>query len=147
MTEVKGTITDTENQPLPGVTVVIEGTTRGTTTDFDGNYSIEAEIGETLVFSYVGFEPQNIKYTGQSTIDVVMKVGVMLDSVVVTGSRSPGRTSVNSAVAVDVFDVEQLSKASPQVNLNQILNYAAPSFTSNTQTISDGTDHIDPASL
>jgi len=147
MTEVKGTITDTEDQPLPGVTVVIEGTTRGTTTDFDGNYSIEAENGETLVFSYVGFEPQNIKYTGQSTIDVVMKVGVMLDSVVVTGSRSPGRTSVNSAVAVDVFDVEQLSKASPQVNLNQILNYAAPSFTSNTQTISDGTDHIDPASL
>ncbi len=48
---------------------------------------------------------------------------------------------------VDVIDIQELSSASPQVNLNQLLNFVAPSFTSNTQTISDGTDHIDPASL
>ena len=145
--EVKGTVTDSDDQPIPGVTVAIEGTSRGTTTDFDGNYSIQVEKGQTLVFSYVGFAQQKIKFEGNTLINVSLEMGVQLDSVVLTGSRSPGRTSVNSAVAVDVFDVEQLSKASPQVNLNQILNYAAPSFTSNTQTISDGTDHIDPASL
>jgi iron complex outermembrane receptor protein len=145
--EIKGVITDPDNQPLPGVTVVVEGTSRGATTDFDGNYTIKAEKGETLLFSYVGFDTQKIKIDNNTTFNVTLKMGMQLDSVVVIGSRSPGRTTVNSAVAIDVFDIQQLSKASPQVNLNQILNYVAPSFTSNTQTISDGTDHIDPASL
>jgi len=66
---------------------------------------------------------------------------------VVVGSRNPNRTATDTAVPVDVIDVTELVTAGPQVNLNQILNYVAPSFTSNTQTISDGTDHIDPASL
>lgn len=145
--EIKGVITDQDNQPLPGVTVVVEGTSRGATTDFDGNYTIKVEKGETLLFSYVGFDPQKIKIEDNTTINVTLKMGMQLDSVVIIGSRSPGRTTVNSAVAIDVFDIQQLSKASPQVNLNQILNYVAPSFTSNTQTISDGTDHVDPASL
>jgi iron complex outermembrane receptor protein len=145
--EIKGIITDQDNQPLPGVTVVVEGTSRGATTDFDGNYTIKVEKGETLLFSYVGFDSQKIKIENNTTINVTLKMGMQLDSVVIIGSRSPGRTTVNSAVAIDVFDIQQLSKASPQVNLNQILNYVAPSFTSNTQTISDGTDHVDPASL
>ncbi|AFU67102.1 TonB-dependent outer membrane receptor protein [Psychroflexus torquis ATCC 700755] len=145
--EIKGVITDQDNQPLPGVTVVVEGTNRGATTDFDGNYTIKVEKGETLLFSYIGFDPQKIKIENNTTINVTLKMGMQLDSVVVIGSRSPGRTTVNSAVAIDVFDIQQLTKASPQVNLNQILNYVAPSFTSNTQTISDGTDHVDPASL
>jgi iron complex outermembrane receptor protein len=76
-----------------------------------------------------------------------MKQGLELDEVVVVGSRNPNRTATDTAVPVDVIDVTELVTAGPQVNLNQILNYVAPSFTSNTQTISDGTDHIDPASL
>jgi iron complex outermembrane receptor protein len=71
----------------------------------------------------------------------------MLGEVVLIGSRSPSRTVIESAVPVDVFDIKQISSAVPQVNLNQMLNYVAPSFSSNTQTIADGTDHIDPASL
>ena len=63
------------------------------------------------------------------------------------GSRNKNRTAVDTPVPVDVLDVAELTQASPQVSVNDILNYAAPSFTSNTQTISDGTDHIDPASL
>ncbi len=84
---------------------------------------------------------------GTQTFNVILVSGVSLNEVVVIGSRNPNRTAVDTAVPVDIIDVTELITAGPQVNLNQILNYVAPSFTSNTQTISDGTDHIDPASL
>ena len=70
-----------------------------------------------------------------------------IDEVVVLGSRGGSRVKSDTPVAVDVFDVQKISKESPQITLNQILNSVAPSFTSNTQTVADGTDHIDPAQL
>lgn len=145
--QVSGTVTDADNQPLPGVTVTIEGTSRGTTTDFDGKYTIKVEMSENLIFSYVGFNDKKLQMDGTKVFNVVLVSGVSLDEVVVIGSRNPNRTAVDTAVPVDIIDVTELITAGPQVNLNQILNYVAPSFTSNTQTISDGTDHIDPASL
>ncbi|MCB0457098.1 MAG: carboxypeptidase-like regulatory domain-containing protein [Flavobacteriaceae bacterium] len=57
---IKGTVTDESNLPLPGVNIIIKDTTHGTQTDFDGNYSIEAEPNQTLVFSYVGYETKEI---------------------------------------------------------------------------------------
>jgi len=145
--QVSGTVTDSDSQPLPGVSVTIEGTSRGTTTDFDGKYTVKVEMSENLIFSYVGFNDKKLQMDGTKTFDVVLVSGVSLDEVVVVGSRNPNRTAVDTAVPVDIIDVTELITAGPQVNLNQILNYVAPSFTSNTQTISDGTDHIDPASL
>ena len=145
--EVSGTVIDSDNQPLPGVSVSVKGTTKGTTTDFDGNYSLQVNSGEVLVFTFVGFETQQVTLSGQSTVNVTMKSGLELDEVVVVGTRNPNRTATDTPVPVDVIDVQELTAQGPQVNLNQILNYVAPSFTSNTQTISDGTDHIDPASL
>jgi len=94
----------------------------------------------------VGFSPREILIDG-TLIDVQMKAGTMLGEVVLIGSRSRSRTVIESAVPVDVLDIKEISTAVPQVNLNQMLNYVAPSFSSNTQTIADGTDHIDPASL
>ncbi|MEO6348935.1 MAG: TonB-dependent receptor [Aquaticitalea sp.] len=144
--QVSGVVLDDSSQPIPGVSIVIKNTTTGVTTDFDGKYSINAMVGDVLVFSYVGFDTQQLAVTGP-TLNVKMKSGVALDEVVLLGSRAPGRAAIDSAVPIDVIDVSELTIAAPQVNLNQILNYAAPSFSSNTQTISDGTDHIDPASL
>lgn len=144
--QITGVVHDDSSQPLPGVSIVIKGTATGTTTDFDGNFSINAQIGDILVFSFVGYDSQEIRVSSQ-TLNVTMKSGVALDEVVLVGSRAPGRTAIESAVPIDVIDVNALVSSGPQVNLNQILNYVAPSFTSNTQTISDGTDHIDPASL
>ena len=144
--EVSGTVVDDTSQPLPGVSVVIKGTSTGTATDFDGLYSIKANNGDVLVFSYVGYETQQVTVTG-NVMNVTLQSGVALDEVVLIGSRNPNRTAVDSPVPVDVIDVSELTSTGPQVNLNQILNFVAPSFTSNTQTISDGTDHIDPASL
>ena len=145
--QVSGYVTDNDNEPLPAVTVVVKGTTNGTSSDFDGNYSMEVSQGDVLVFSFVGFDDQEIVMDGSATVNVTMTSGVSLDEVVVVGSRNKNRTAVDTPVPVDVIDISELIASSPQVNLNQILNYVAPSFSSNTQTISDGTDHIDPASL
>ena len=144
--EISGTVVDEQSLPLGGVSVAIKGTNKGTITDFDGNFYIEAEMGQTLIFSFVGFDTKEMEI--QSTqMKVTMVSGLALSEVMLVGSRNPGRTVVESTVPIDVLNIKELSNAVPQVNLNQMLNYVAPSFTSNTQTISDGTDHIDPASL
>ena len=145
--QVSGTVTDSDNQSLPGVSVSIKGGTSGTTTDFDGNYSLEVNNGDVLLFTFVGFETKSVTMDGRTTQNVQMTSGVALDEVVVIGSRNPNRTATETTVPVDVIGIEELITQGAQTDLNQILNYVAPSFTSNTQTISDGTDHLDPASL
>ena len=144
--QITGTVLDDEGGPLPGASVVIKGTTTGSTTDFDGIFSIDAEVGDTLVISYIGFESKEVAATS-GEMSVQLSSGLALSEVIIVGSRNPNRTATESTVPVDVIDMKELNNVAPQVNLNQILNYVAPSFTSNTQTISDGTDHIDPASL
>tara|TARA_B100000809_G_scaffold265863_1_gene326121 strand:+ start:12357 stop:15206 length:2850 start_codon:yes stop_codon:yes gene_type:complete len=144
--QVSGLITDENTDPLLGVSVVVKGTSVGAVTDFDGKYSIEASNGDVLVFSYVGFDSQEKAVTGE-TLDVVLASGVALDQIILVGTRNPGRTALNSAVPVDVLDVSEIALNAPQITVTEILNYAAPSFSSNPQSISDGTDHIAPASL
>ncbi len=147
--QVSGTITDGgTNLPLAGANVVIKGTTTGTISDFDGNFTLNVDgFPVTLVVSSVGFDTQEVNVASSQKVNITLKEGVALDEVVLIGSRNPSRTAVDTPVPVDVIDISELTSQGPQVNLNQILNFVAPSFTSNTQTISDGTDHIDPASL
>ena len=148
---IKGKVTE-NGEALIGVSVSIDGTTTGTITDLDGNYSLNAEPGNyVLTASYVGYSSTSKRISlaeGEMlTVNFDLTPGVLVDEVVVTGTRSTNRTNLESPVPVDVINVSQLSKAAPQTSVNQIMHYTAPSFSSNTQTISDGTDHIDPASL
>lgn len=146
-TTIKGKVVDEKGDSLPGASITVKGTTKGTTTDFGGNYTITADIGTVLQFSYVGLETQLVTVTGE-TMNVTLKGSEeTLQDVVIIGSRSPGRTVTESAVPIDVIDMKKIASQGPQVNLNQILNMVAPSFTSATQTVADGTDHIDPAQL
>ncbi|MEN3323540.1 TonB-dependent receptor [Mariniflexile soesokkakense] len=146
---ISGTITEAgTNTPLPGANIIIKGTTTGAISDFDGKFSIEAAaFPVTVVVSSVGFNTKEVKVTSAQNIIVSLQEGVSLDEVVLVGSRNPSRTSVDTAVPVDVIDMTELTTAGPQVSVTQILNYVAPSFSSNTQTVADGTDHIDPAQL
>lgn len=147
--EVKGTIRDNEGNPLPGANVLVKGTTTGTQTDFDGNFTIELPDGRnTLIISYIGFKTTEVDVTDKTSIEVSLaSAAAQLDDVVIVGSRNPNRTATETSVPVDVIDVQAIASQGPQVSVNQILNYVAPSFTSQSQTVSDGTDHIDPASL
>ena len=94
---VSGTVSDNQG-PLPGATVVVKGTATGTTADFDGNYSISANAGDVLVFSYVGYAAQEITVGNQSTINVVLELGNMLEEVVITGYGSQQQKEITSAV-------------------------------------------------
>ncbi|WP_461303323.1 TonB-dependent receptor plug domain-containing protein [Aureisphaera sp.] len=144
---VSGTITDSNNVTLNGVNIVEKGTNNGATSDFDGNYTIDVASDATLVFSYVGFETQEIAVDGQTSIDVSMVEGFALDAVQLVGSRSPKRTATDTPVAVDVIDVNDVVTQAGRIEINELLQYAAPSFNANKQSGSDGADHIDPASL
>ncbi len=144
---VTGTVTNDEGQTLPGVSIVVKGTLQGTVTDVDGHYSIKVKKGDVLRFSYIGYDAKEVTVGDQNVIDVTLVSGVSLNEVIVTGTRFGGRTSIETPVPVDVLDVKTISSVGAQVDLNQMMNYQVPSFTSNTQTISDGTDEVDPASL
>ena len=145
---VQVTVTDESNDPLPGVNVVIEGTTQGTTTDVAGQARLTAPSDATLVLSFIGYARETVAVDGRSTINVQMQSDLSeLQEVVVIGSRNQNRTVTETPVPVDVIPLQEVLESAPQVEITQILNYIAPSFSSNRQTISDGTDHVDPASL
>ncbi|QYA26562.1 TonB-dependent receptor [Gramella sp. MT6] len=145
--EITGVVTDNSGTPLPGVNVYEKGTENGTSTDFDGQYTIEVDPEATLVFSFVGFEEQEVAVNGRSQIDVTLADGVSLGEVQLVGSRSPKRASTDTPVAVDVIDVSEVNTQTGKIEINEMLQYAAPSFNANKQSGSDGADHIDPASL
>ena len=105
-----------------------KGTTNGVVTDFDGKYTITVTNDATLIFSYVGYNSQEIAVNGQSTIDVTLEEGVNLDEIVLVGSRSPKRTAVDTPVAIDVIDVQAVTTQVGKVEINELLQYAAPSF-------------------
>ncbi|KAF2517718.1 TonB-dependent receptor [Flavobacterium foetidum] len=146
--EITGVVTDKSGAPLPGVNILEKGTNNGVSTSFEGSYSIKVKEGAILVFSYVGFGTLE-KATNSSKIDVILDEngGQILSDVVVVGSRNAKRTVVNSAVPIDVINVKDVTTQSGKIEINQLLQYVAPSFNANKQSGSDGADHVDPASL
>lgn len=151
---IRGRVTEgNTNSAVPGATIVVVNTNIGATADANGDYAVNLNPGTyTLRVSFVGYETLSLPVTVTADQTVVanasLKEGASnLNEVVVTGSRSGGRVKTESPVPVDVINVQQLTTQAPQNNLTQILNFVAPSFTSNTTTVADGTDHIDPAQL
>ncbi|SFW22506.1 TonB-dependent receptor [Cellulophaga fucicola] len=144
---ITGTVVDDQGAPLAGVNILEKGTTNGISTDFDGKYSIDTQANSTLVFSYIGFTTQEISTSGKTTINVTLSEGMLLDEIQLVGSRSPRRTATDTAVPIDVLDVAEIASNTGKVEVNDILQYAAPSFNATKQSGSDGADHIVPASL
>ena len=151
---VRGRVMDGNgNTAIAGASVVALQSTTGATTDVAGNYSLSLAPGSyTLRFSFVGFETRSVPVLVTDGNPVVVDVSLTasqfsLNEVAVVGSRSQtARSTIQTPVPVDVVSAKEL-KSYGQTDVSQLLNYAAPSFSSNRQTVSDGTDHIDPASL
>lgn len=96
---ITGTVSDNTGQSLPGVNIIIEGTTTGTITDIDGNYSIEAPADAVLEFNFIGFESQKIPVDGRNEIDVVLEpTDISLSEVVVVGYGTQRRENLTGAV-------------------------------------------------
>ena len=136
------------NEPLVEATVQVKGTLVGTTTDADGRFSLYVPSGaSSLVFNFTGYVSQEVPIGTKTVINVSLSEGLELENVTVIGSRNATRTKLETPVPVDIIPLSIIINEVGQVDLNQILNYAAPSFQSNRQTIADGTDHIDPAQV
>ncbi|WP_232834912.1 SusC/RagA family TonB-linked outer membrane protein [Pleomorphovibrio marinus] len=98
--EITGTVTDENGEPMPGVTVIIEGTNLGTVTDIDGRYSLEAEEGAVLRISFIGYTAQRVTVSNLSTINVVLKEDQSsLDEVVVIGYGTQQRSDITGSIA------------------------------------------------
>lgn len=112
--EVTGVVRDQNQQPIPGVTVSVQGTAIGTATDMDGRYSLTVPEGATLVFSFIGFNTHTVRVGAQNVIDVVLLEDISsLEEVVVVGYAEQRKVSVTGAVAsVNTNELRQSSSAS-----------------------------------
>ena len=100
---VTGVVSDSDGLPLPGATVLVQGTTTGVTTDFDGNFSINVAEGQTLEFSFVGYETAAIAVGAGNVINVTLSLGTQLEEVIVT---SLGITREKRALGYAVSEVD-----------------------------------------
>lgn len=106
---VTGTVTEEDGTPLPGVTIVVKGTTTGTITDLNGNYSLQIDDPDVvLVFSFVGYSSQEIAVAGQTILDVSMQVDILgLDEIIVIGYGT--QRKINLTGAVDMISSEEFA--------------------------------------
>ena len=106
-----GTVSGSDNLPIPGVNVIVVNTTNGAATDFDGNYSIKVSSGDVLQFSYIGFITQLVTVNGQPTINVKLaEDAAQLDEVVIIGYGDQKQKNVTSALTkVSGKDIENIS--------------------------------------
>jgi TonB-linked SusC/RagA family outer membrane protein len=113
---ITGTVSDTSGTPLPGVTIVVSGTNNGTTTDFDGNYSISASSGQVLRFSYLGMTTKDVTVGSATTLNVVLEEdSTQLDEVVVTafGVEQKQKSLGYSVTKVNTEDLNLAGQANP----------------------------------
>ncbi|GGD56707.1 collagen-binding protein [Emticicia aquatilis] len=141
---VNGTVKDATGSGIPGVTVKIKGTTKGTSTDMDGKYSIAADADAVLAFSAIGYAAQEIKVGSQSTIDVTLKNDEKaLNEVVVVGSRASQRSLTDSPLPIDILSSAEL-KTTGQPSFDKALQYRVPSFNTVNTPVNDATTLLDP---
>ncbi|MCK0189957.1 TonB-dependent receptor [Arenibacter sp. F20364] len=135
---VSGSVTDSQNVPLPGVNVVEVGTTNGTQTDFDGNYSLSVNAGSSLQFSYIGMVSQTIVIAGKSTINLQMEEDAsQLDEVVVVGYGT--QKAVNLTGSVETVKAEEIARQ-PVAQASQALAGLVPGLTATQSSGQPGED-------
>lgn len=140
---VTGTVTDGDGLPLPGVNVIIRGTTTGTQTNFDGEYTIEAQKGDVLVFSFVGMQTAEYPVQDVTVIDVVLQPdAAQLEEVIVT-AQGIKREQKALGYAVSTVDSEQISQR-PEGDIGRVLQGKAAgiNITSTSGTSGSGTNFI-----
>ena len=111
---VKGVVLDETDTPLIGATIQVKGTSTGAITDIDGNFTLKTKKGNTLAISYIGYKTQEIKYTGQSSINIKMVPdNQSLEEVVVVGYGAMKRSDLTGSVSsVSMKDIEGFQSSS-----------------------------------
>lgn len=120
--KVMGTVKDNASEPIIGASVIISGSTRGTVTDLDGNFSIDASQGDELTVSYVGFKTQKVKVSGGSVAVTLMEENASLEEVVVVGAVMRKSDLTGSVAMVDSKVLEQ----KPVTSVNEAIQGRMP---------------------
>ena len=147
-----GYVRDANGLPLAGASVLLDGTKRGAVTDASGHYELKVAAGNyTLIISYVGVitqrKPVTVAAGAVAENNFEMQNSGDLNRIIIVGSRSAAtRSSTQTLVPVDVITNRELTLTG-QVEPTQMINFVAPSYNSSRQTVADGTDHIDPATI
>lgn len=126
--KIQGNVVDVNGESLPGVSVFIKGTTLGTATDLEGNFTIEIpnKKGTILVFSFIGMKNKEVAYTSETTLKIIMEEEVTnIDEVVVTGYFNKSKASYTGSAAT--YSADELKQVNP-VNLLSALAILDPSF-------------------
>jgi len=145
---ITGTVVDDQGVVLPGTDIIIKGTTKGATTNFDGVYTIDAPSDGILIFSSLGFSRKEVPIKGQKTIDIMLETAAeqLLETIVI-GSRGQARTKLQTAAPVDVISVSKQAINMPQLDVGQLLVASAPSFTAVRSQGGDLSASVTPPSL
>lgn len=126
---ISGTIKDEGGLPLPGVNILIEGTTKGTQTDFDGNYSITAKKGDVFKISYLGYKTQTMTIQDSKTINLIMEESTSaLEEIVVIGYGTQKKSNLTAAIAT--VDTKELENR-PVNSLTEMLSASVPGLNIN----------------
>ncbi len=149
---VQGKITDNKGEPLPGANIIVVGTSTGTSTGIDGSYQLKVSTGsQELRATLVGFHTSKKKITVQEGETVTQNFSLVedligTDEVVIIGTRTQERTITDSPVPVDIIGAQEI-QASGFTQTTQILRTLVPSYNAPSPAISDGSDHVRPATL
>ena len=143
----KGNVKDAKGTPLEGVTVKVVASKNITTTNKNGNFSINANSNDVLEFSYVGFETKKEAVTSATMNIILVASNTDLQEVILVGSRGAGRVKTESPVPVDMIKLSEVGLNTARMEMTSTLNFVAPSFNYNKQSGADGADHVDIGTL
>ena len=148
-TTISGKVVDKKTgSPISGVTVKVKGSKRGTSTNQDGRFTLEAAPGSTLEITSIGYATQTFTVKDASMLTIALEAGsTELQEVVFVGTRGAARSKIESPVPVDVINVNGVGNTTAKPDLMSQLNMSVPSFNYNKQSGGDGSDAIDFASL
>jgi iron complex outermembrane recepter protein len=147
--KISGRIVNRSNEAVAGATITVEPSKKSVSSSSTGTFELQTEAGDQqLIISAIGYATRTITLTSSTTYNVVVEQVVTdLQDVVFVGSRTAQRSRYNSIVPVDVVRLSDVQLQIPQIGVNELLNTLVPSFNATRQSASDGTEHIDPASL
>jgi iron complex outermembrane recepter protein len=146
---IEGQVLDAQtDESITGAMIAVKNTPNAVYTDSDGKFKIEvAENAKTLVFSGAGYQKQDVEINGSSMVIRLVEFSSLTIEIGIIGSRDQTKSQSDATVAVDIIPVSDVISKTGFVELNQIMQYASPSFNVNRQTGADLADHVDPSSL
>ena len=146
----KGVVLDSQGNSLANASIIQEFTNNGTLTASDGSFEFNVKNKNPIKISFVGFQTETVFFDSTNPTKfyrIILTNNEELDEVYLVGSRNKNRTSINTPVAIDFIDINEVTNKFGVVNVNQVLLKSIPSFNATKQSGADGADHIDPATL